>query len=165
MTLECPFCEKKYEKLEEALHHLELEHIGMSSELLGHATKSLQTKKQLGDYVAPDKEGTAFECPHCFDFFNDLQKLEDHGKIVHQMQFNPEFLKKLESMKQLDKEHPPICDNCHREFLGLITTKIDGIVKNVCFICYEEHYGKNALTRLTIGTPDSMIEKMRKPVR
>lgn len=165
MTFECPFCPKKYEVLEEALHHLELDHIGMSSELLAHATKSLQTKKQLGDYVAPDREGTAFECPHCFDFFSDLKKLEEHGKTVHKVQFNLEFLQKLESMNSYDKNHPPVCDNCNKEFLGLITTKIDGTVKNVCFVCYEGHYGANALNRLTIGTPDDMIEKMRKPVR
>jgi len=165
MKLECFFCTKKYEDLEELGHHLELEHKGMPPEILQKAMASLATKNQLGDYLGPNNKGTAFECPHCFEFFSDLAKLEAHGKTVHELEFNPEFVDKLRSMRKFDENHPPICDKCHLEFLGLVTTKFDGVVVHVCFTCYEEHYGKNALTRLTIGTPDSMIEKMRKPVR
>lgn len=35
---------------------------------------------------------------------------------------------------------------------------------NVCFNCYEDYFGANALARLTIGTNEDMIKKMRVPI-
>ena len=136
MKTKCLICPKKFEKIEELIHHLKLEHKGISSELLKLATDAHQTKKQLGNYVEADNTGIGFECPHCYEMFSDLERLSDHGKKMHNVQFDPEFLKKLQNMPQPDKDNPPICDKC----------------------------GANALLRLTIGTPDDMIEKMKKPL-
>lgn len=168
MKKKCFECTKEFEELEELLHHLNLEHQGMSSDTLKEATAAHQTKKQLGDYMGPNdgpnERRMGFECPHCYEMFSNLEKLSDHAKVVHQVQLAPDFLEKLQNMPKLDKDNPPICEKCHQKFLGLVTTKMDGIVIQVCFTCYENHYGANALLRLTIGTPDSMIEKMKKPL-
>ena len=56
----------------------------------------------------------------------------------------------------------PICEKCNRKFLGLVVTRMNNKVQNVCFNCYEDYYGSNALLRLTIGTPDKMVEKFKK---
>ncbi len=164
MKKKCLECPKEFEELEELLHHLHLEHQGISSEMLKQATAAHQTKQQLGDYVGPNDRGVGFECPHCYEMFSGLQRLSDHAREIHKVQFAPDFLEKLQNMPKLDKDNPPICEKCHQKFLGLVTTKINSKVVHVCFTCYENHYGANALLRLTIGTPDDMIEKMKKPL-
>jgi len=66
--------------------------------------------------------------------------------------------------KKMESTKPPICERCNRKFVGVIFTKINEKVTNVCFNCYENYFGKNALRRLTIGTSDDMIKKMREPI-
>ncbi len=61
-------------------------------------------------------------------------------------------------------ELSPICQRCNQKFLGVIFTRIDNKVQNVCLNCYEEYFGKNALSRLTIGTNEDTIQKMRVPI-
>ena len=160
----CFFCSNKFTVFEDLMHHVKLQHVGISSQLLDESTKSRETKKQLGDYIDQTTSGMGFECCHCYQMFSSLDKLSEHGRNVHQVEFNPTFFEKLEELKKLDKSHPPICEKCHREFLGLVITRMDNAVKNVCFNCYENYYGKNALLRLTIGTPDEMLKKLKKPV-
>lgn len=160
----CPLCEKEFQEFEEWKHHIELEHQGMSRELLQKATDAHQTKKELGEYVGTDKEGNAFECPHCFEMFVSLEKLQEHSKKEHNKFIDPIFLKKLQEMPHFNKDIPPQCEKCSLYFLGLVIAKINGAVKKVCFNCYAIHYGENALTRLTIGTPDETIKKMREPI-
>lgn len=164
MKFSCLLCPNGYDELDDLMHHVEVHHFGISPDLLEKATNAREIKKQLGDYLQPDKDGAAFECPLCFEMFSDLEKLDEHGKTIHDREFNPEFLKKLESMHKLTKDNPPVCEKCHREFYGLVTTRMENKVQNVCFDCYEKYFGANALRRLTIGTPDYMIEKMKKPL-
>lgn len=164
LVFECFFCDKEYNKIEEFEHHLNLDHQGMSSETLDNATTARETKKQLGDYVGTEAKGNAFECPLCFEMFTDLEKLKEHGFTQHQKIFEADFLEKLQSMPEFDENTPPVCEICNRKFLGLVISKFDGVVKKVCFNCYGDHYGENALTRLTIGTPDDVIKKMKDPL-
>jgi len=163
--LDCLFCPKLFDTFEDLMHHLELDHVGMDSELLKEATAARETKKQLGDYVNIEKEGVGIECPTCFELFNGIEKLNEHGKKEHDKELNPKFIEKLYEMIQNTSKEPPVCTMCNEKFLGLITTKINNVVQNVCFNCYEEYFGTNALTRITIGTPDSMIMKLRIPLK
>lgn len=161
----CIFCPNKYDELEDLLHHVKLEHVGMSSELLEESTKSRETKKQLGDYIENTAKGVGFECCHCFEIFSSLDKLEQHGRKSHNVQFNPDFYKKLEELKKLERSDPPQCQKCNKKFIGLVITRMNNKVQNICFNCYENYYGANALLRLTIGTPDEMIIKMKEPLK
>jgi len=78
----------------------------------------------------------------------------------------PEFVVKMKKMvKNIDDEKPPICEMCSRKFIGVIFTKINNKVMNVCFNCYEDYFGANTLARATMGTPDEMIKKMREPLK
>lgn len=160
----CLLCPNQYDVFEDLIHHMKLEHRGISSKLLEESTKSRETKKQLGDYLDKGDERIGFECCHCYEMFSSLEKLSEHGKTAHQVQFEPKFLEKLSEIKKLHNKNPPICEKCNRSFLGLVITKMNNKVQNVCFNCYENYYGKNTLLRLTIGTPDEMVEKLKKPI-
>ena len=161
----CMYCDMKLANFDDMLHHLLLNHKGITSEMLSHATLARETKKQLGDYVDVNQEGSSVECNFCFEMFPSLEKLNEHGKAEHGQMINPEFIDKMKDTIEgaADKEQP-ICERCHRKFLGVIFTKIDNKVQNVCFNCYEDYFGKNALARLTIGTNDDMIVKLREPL-
>ena len=71
-SYDCILCPNKYEEFEDLIHHLQLEHVGISSKLLDESTKSRETKKQLGDYVNIEKKGVGIECPTCFEKYKDL---------------------------------------------------------------------------------------------
>jgi DNA-directed RNA polymerase subunit RPC12/RpoP len=159
----CLFCIKKFEEFEELMHHMNLEHVGIDKKRLQYATQARETKKQLGDYVGKGPEGVSYECPECFEIFPDIEKVNEHRKAIHQQQFTKEAEKKLRELPSFDEKNPPQCEKCKRLFFGLVVCKMDGKAMSVCFSCYENHYGINALRRLTIGTPDYIIEKMRKP--
>lgn len=161
----CLFCPKLFDTTEDLMHHLELDHVGMDPKLLQDATAARDTKKQLGNYVDIKKKGVGIECPTCFETINGIEKLIDHGKKQHAKEFDPKFIEKLHEMIKSKYDEPPICTKCNEKFLGLITTKINNLVQNVCFNCYEEYFGTNALTRITIGTPNAMILKMRIPIK
>jgi len=97
--------------------------------------------------------------------FSSIEKLNEHGIKEHGQMVNPEFMDKMKStIDGAQGKEQPICERCNRKFLGVIFTKIDNKVQNVCFNCYEDYFGKNALARLTIGTNDDMIAKLRKPL-
>lgn len=161
----CPLCPKSFENTEEAVHHILLEHKGISSKQLNLATEALAVKKQLGDYDDTEQKGNGFECPLCFELFSDLSRLSEHGKKIHNAEFREEFLEKLKEMPEFNPNAPPICEKCKRKFMGLIVSSIDGKVMKVCFNCYEDHYGSNMLQRLTMGTPDEMVKKMKTPLK
>lgn len=161
----CLFCPKLFDTIDDLMHHLELDHIGMDSNLLQKATAARETKKQLGDYVDIQKVGVGIECPECFEMFSGIDRIIEHGTNVHDKEFNPEFLEKLHELIQNTSNEPPICTKCNEKYLGLITTKINNVVQNICFNCYEEYFGTNALTRITIGTPDTLLIKMRIPLK
>lgn len=162
--LSCILCPNLFDNSEDLLHHLELEHMGIDSKTLQHATSARETKKQLGDYLDITKKGVGVECPTCFELFNGIDNLITHGKIAHNKTLDPEFIKKLKEMIQNNPDSPPICNKCNIQYLGLITTKINDIVQNICFNCYEKYFGANALSKITIGTPDTMIAKMKTPL-
>ena len=157
----CLFCEKLYENAEDLLHHMELDHTGMNSQTLQEATAARETKKQLGDYLDIEKKGVGVECPICFEMFNGVENLITHGKKAHNKELDPQFTKKLSELIQNNPDSPPICNKCNIRYLGLITTKINDKVQNLCFNCYEKYFGTNALNKVTIGTPDEMILKMK----
>lgn len=161
---DCLLCPNKYNTLADLLHHMQLEHIGIDAKLLQEGTQARETKKQLGEYVGPDSKGVNFECPECFEIFSDFEKLNDHRKQTHKMQFTDAAQKKLKELPNFDENNPPKCEKCNLFFCGLIVCQIEGKAQNVCFSCYENYYGANALRGLTIGTPDEMIAKMRKPI-
>lgn len=144
------------------MHHLELDHIGIDSELLQQATLARETKKQLGDYINIETKGAGFECSICFEIFDNVDKLNTHGIYAHQKEINPEFIKDLKEMNDSFQDSPPTCKRCNRKFLGLVTTRINKEIQHVCFDCYEKYFGKNALNRITIGTPDDVLKKMRR---
>ena len=163
--LDCLFCPNLFDNFEDLMHHLELDHIGIDSKLLQEATFARETKKQLGNYLDISKKGSGLECPTCFEIFKDIDEISKHGRIEHNREFDPKFLEKIKELVDNTKNNPPVCTRCHRKFLGLITTKINKTVQNVCFNCYEKYFGTNALARITIGTPDEMILKMRNPLK
>ena len=80
------------------MHHLELDHIGIESELLQEATLARETKKQLGNYLDISKKGAGLECPLCFEIFKDIDEISKHGKIEHNRVFDPKFLEKMERL-------------------------------------------------------------------
>ncbi len=159
----CPVCEKSFDDVEEGLHHITSEHSGIPSDRLQRATDSLETKKQLGDAWWNSSKNT-FECPECYEPFPNSEKLNDHRKKVHDSQYTDAAALKVKEMEKFDEDNPPTCEKCNQKFLGLIVCKIDGVTLNACFNCYEEHYGPNMLQQLTLGTPNDIVEKIRKPL-
>jgi len=157
----CLFCDKELTNVEDLMHHVILEHKGIENHLLENATMARETKKQLGDYVDADQKGSSVECNHCYEMFPNIDLLNDHTKKEHHIELNPEFFDKIRNTIESSQDQP-ICWKCNRTFLGVVFTKIDNQVRNICFNCYANYYGENALARLTIGTPDEMIKKMRK---
>ena len=162
--LSCLICPKLFDNFEDLLHHLELDHSGMNAKVLDEATAARNTKKQLGNYVDINKKGVGVECPHCFELFSSVDNLVKHSKKEHDKELDLEFLKKLKDLISNNPDAPPICNRCHNRYLGLITTKINKEVQNVCFNCYEKYFGTNALTKITIGTPNDIIKRMRTPL-
>ncbi len=146
------------------MHHVELEHVGMDSKVLDEATAARETNKQLGNYLDIKKKGVGLECPVCFDMLNSIDELVKHAWDSHNKELEPKFIETLQKMIQENPETPPTCHRCNTQYFGLITTKINKIVQNICFNCYEKYFGSNALNRITIGTPDEMIKKMRTPL-
>ena len=144
------------------MNHIILNHKGMENSLLENATMARETKKHLGDYVDLNNKSVGIECPECFEIFSNIDKIGEHAKIEHARELKPEFLAKMR--KKMDSIHHPICERCKRKFVGVVFTKINSKVTNVCFNCYEKYFGENALARLTIGTPDDIVKKMRKPI-
>jgi hypothetical protein len=161
---ECLFCPKHLDTFEDLLHHVELDHVGMDAKVLHEATSARETKKQLGNYLDIKKKGVGLECPVCFEMLNSIEKLVKHADDIHNKELDPKFIETLQKMIQENPDTPPICQRCNTHYFGLITTKINNLVQNVCFNCYEKYFGTNALNRITIGTPDSMIKKMRTPI-
>jgi len=165
-SLPCMFCEKSFANFEDILHHVQLEHMGIDSPLLEKATIARQIKKELGDYLDVGKPGIGYECPECFEQFSNIDRLVIHAKKEHKRELNPEFLEQIKKVSETSSNGKvqPICQRCNKTFLGVVFTKIDNKVLNVCLNCYEDYFGANALTRLTVGTNDDMIAKMRKPL-
>lgn len=160
----CLFCPKDFDNIEDVIHHMELDHLGIESETLADATPARETKKQLGDYLKPENKGIGLECPRCFEMFDNIEQIIEHGIKEHDRELDPEFIKSLQNMIRDHPKDQPICERCHKSYLGIITTKINDKVQPVCFNCYEEYFGTNALARITMGTPDDMILKMRTPI-
>ncbi len=160
----CLLCHKTFQNKDEVKHHLILEHRGMSQEHLNRGAAALQTKKQLGEYIKADGSGASYDCPECFEMFPDAEKLDDHRKINHNSQLTDEAKQKLKEITNTNQDEAPKCDLCTKRFLGLVVCKINGEAVGACMNCYENHYGPNALARLTIGTPDAMIKKMKTPI-
>lgn len=163
-VIPCLFCEKKLGNFEDLMHHIKLDHQGMANDLLQNGTIARQTKKQLGDYLDLDKKSVGLECPHCFELFSKLEKLDEHTKKEHDLEIRPEFIAKMREKIETPNEDPPICQRCNKAYPGVVFTKINKKVMNVCFNCYEDYFGANALARLTIGTNEDMIKKMRVPI-
>jgi len=163
-VIPCLFCKKELANFEDLMHHMTLNHQGMAKSLLENATMARQTKKQLGDYLDDNKKTVGMECPECFEMFSNIDKLQEHSKKEHAREILPEFLTKMRK-KIENASDAPICEQCNRAFPGVVFTKINNKVTNVCFNCYEDYFGANMLTRLTIGTNEDMIKKMRTPIK
>ena len=165
-SIPCMFCEKKFPNFEDILHHIHLEHQAIDSALLEKATTARDIKKQIGDNIDPNNEGIGFECPRCFDQFSGIEKLIDHSKKEHDRELKPEFIEKMKKIRDASDNGKvqPICQRCNKTFLAVVFTLIDNKVKNVCFNCYEDYFGANALARLTIGTNNDVLKKMREPI-
>lgn len=162
----CLYCEKELANFEDLMHHVILEHQGIENSLLEQGTKARETKKQLGNYVDVDQKGSSVECNFCFEIFPNIDLLNDHSKKEHNSQLNPEVIDKMRNTIGAAKgNEQPLCWKCNRTFLGVVFTKIDNQFRNICFNCYADYYGENALARLTIGTPDDMIKKLRKALK
>lgn len=161
----CLFCDKELANFEDLMHHIILDHKGMEHSLLQNATMARETKKQLGDYLDVNKESVGTECPECFEMFSNLDKLQEHTKKEHAREIRPEFVAKMRNKIKDTNSEPPICERCDKAFPGVIFTKINEKVTNVCFNCYGDYFGANALARLTIGTNEDMIKKMSTPIK
>ncbi len=95
-----------------------------------------------------------------------MEKLLAHGIKEHGREVKPEFIEKMKKTRDASdngKVHP-ICQRCNKTFLAVVFTLIDNKVLNVCFNCYEDYFGANALARLTIGTNNDVLKKMREPI-
>jgi len=143
----CFICPNQYTELDDLIHHLELEHKQISSEVLEESTRARQTKKDVGNYMEAAKKETIFECPTCFDIFSSLDKLQQHAIKQHELLLTNEVIEKLNGF---NADSPPQCSRCHRYFIAIITTKIENKAQFVCFDCYEKYYGQNALQKVTI---------------
>lgn len=160
----CLFCEKELVNFEDLLHHIQLDHQGMQKSQLEFGTAARQTKKQLGDYLDPNKKELGTECPECFEIFSNIDKLNEHAKKEHDREIRPDFVVKMKKMTKNIEKNPPTCEMCTKKFVGVIFTKINCKVMNICFNCYENYFGANALARVTIGTNEDMIKVMRTPL-
>jgi len=161
----CMICEKSFKVFDDLIHHLELEHKGIDSNLLEYGTEARETKKQLGDYIDETKKGVGMECPECFEMFSSIEKINEHTKKEHNKVIDQKFMTQMKKTINNTSKTSPICQRCNRKFLGVVFTRIDNKILNVCLNCYEEYFGKNALTRLTIGTNDDILQKMRIPLQ
>ena len=104
------------------------------------------------------------ECPECFEMFSSIEKINEHTKKEHNKVIDQKFMTQMKKTINNTSKTSPICQRCNRKFLGVVFTRIDNKILNVCLNCYEEYFGKNALTRLTIGTNEDIIQKMRIPL-
>jgi len=165
-SIPCMFCEKDFANFDDILHHIRLEHQAIDSALLEKATRARDIKNQLGETVDPDAEGIGYECTECFEQFPSIDKLIIHGKKEHDRELKPEFIEKMKKIQDASNNGKvqPICQRCNKTFLAVVFTLIDNKVQNVCFNCYEDYFGVNALVRLTIGTNDDVLKKMREPI-
>ncbi len=165
-SIPCMFCEKDFANFDDLMHHIHLEHQGIDSILLEKATRARDIKKQLGEDVDPNSEGVGFECTGCFEQFSAIEKLIAHSKKEHDRELKPEFIEKIKKVQNASDNGKvqPICQRCNKTFLGVVFTLIDDKVLNVCFNCYEDYFGANALARLTVGTNNDIIAKLRKPL-
>ena len=157
---DCSFCDKKYNVLEDLFTHIDLEHTPISPKTLEESTKARETKKKLDNFMDDSKKGLILECPECYEPFSSMDRLNKHRKTQHNMLLRPEAEKK---MKDFTVEKHPQCERCNLYYPSIITTKIERKMQFVCMDCYEKYWGTNALQRLTIGTPDETIDKIRKP--
>ena len=162
--IQCMMCEKSFKVFDDLMHHVQLEHKGIHSDLLENGTQARETKKQLGNYIDVNKKGVGMECPECFEIFPTVEKINEHAKKEHQRELDPRFIAQMQETINKTSETSPICQRCSRKFLGVIFTRIDDKIQNVCLNCYEEYFGKNALTRLTIGTNEDVIQKLKIPL-
>ena len=160
----CLMCEKSFKVFDDLMHHMELEHKGIDSNLLKNGTEARETKKHLGNYIDETKKGVGMECPECFEMFPDVEKINEHTKKEHNKVIDPKFMVQMQKTINNASKTSPICQRCNRKFLGVVFTRINNKILNVCLNCYEEYFGKNALTRLTIGTNDDILQKMRIPL-
>lgn len=160
----CRLCPKTFQNVTEVKHHLTLEHRGMSQDQLKQGSDAVQTKKQLSDYINNEITGINLDCPECFEIFPTVDKLEKHRIKNHDMGLTIEAHNKLKKIIESDEKEGHQCEICKNIFLGLIVCMMDGESVVACMNCYESHYGPNALIRLTIGTPNEMIKKMKIPI-
>lgn len=160
-SFDCFYCDKVYSISEDLLTHINLEHTPISSKALEDSTKARENKKGLGNYMDDSKKGIIVECPECFEIFSKLDRLNKHRKTQHNMLLKTEAVKKL---KDFNAEEKPHCERCDLYYISIITTKIERKMQFVCMDCYEKYWGTNALAKLTIGTPDEMILKMKTPL-
>jgi len=149
----CMICEKSFKVFDDLIHHLELEHKGIDSNLLEYGTEARETKKGVG-----------MECPECFEMFSSVERINEHTEKEHNKVIDPKFMIQMQKTIHNSSKTSPICQRCNRKFLGVVFTRIDNQILNVCLNCYEEYFGKNALARLTIGTNDDILQKMRIPL-
>ena len=164
-NIPCLWCDKKFAVFEDLMHHVLLDHQGIKQEQLQSATAARETKKQLGDYLDVTKKEVGLECPECFEMFSKIDQLQKHSIKEHNRVLRTEFLAKMkDKIESLDCGEPPICELCQKKYVGVIFTKINDKITNVCFNCYGDYFGANALARLTIGTNEDMIKKMRTPL-
>jgi len=157
-------CEKSFKEIAELYHHIDFEHSGIDTATLEMATESRNANKSEFDGIGDEGRGTAFPCPECFELFSSLERIQEHRKYVHKMQLTKDAQKKLKEMPKAGDKIPPQCEKCKLYFMGLVICRMDNITLAACLSCYENHYGVNALRKLTIGTPDDTLDKMRKPL-
>lgn len=157
-------CEKSFKEIAELAHHIHLEHSGIDSKKLKLATESRNANNSEFESIGKKGEGTNFICPDCFELFSSMDRLADHRKHIHKMQLTEDAQRKLKEMPKSGDKITPQCEKCKLYFVGLVICKIDNITLAACLSCYENHYGVNALRKLTIGTPDDTLDKMRKPI-
>jgi len=159
------FCDMTFANFDDTLHHIQLNHQGMPSLLLENATLARETKKRLGDYIDFNSKGFSVECSSCFEIFSNVEKLTEHGKKTHNSELRPEVIQKMQKIiGTVNDDDSPICEHCCQKFIGVIFTEINKKIMNVCFNCYANYFGENALARLTVGTTDEMIQKLRTPL-
>jgi len=163
-SIPCMFCDNNFPNFEDILHHIILEHKGMEKSLLEFATAARETKKRLGNYLDANKKDIGTECPTCYEIFPNIEKLSKHALKEHDRVIKPDFVAKMKKMVKNIEKNPPLCEMCNRRFIGVIFTKINNKVMNVCFNCYEDYFGANMLARVTMGTNEDMIKKMREPI-
>ena len=163
-NIPCLICEKSFKVFDDLMHHMELEHKGIDSDLLENGTEARETKKHLGNYIDETKKGVGMECPECFEMFSSVERINEHTIKEHNKVIDPKFMTQMQKTINNASKTSPICQRCNRKFLGVVFTRIDNQILNVCLNCYEEYFGKNALTRLTIGTNEDILQKMRIPL-